>query len=477
MDKLKPVKGLYKLKKWVEDRGLKRAAVTNAPKENAELMISALGLSDFVILGSDCEHGKPFPDPYLNALELLKVSNDHTFIFELPGFLSSHAFEEDEEEDLPSSLFKEAVGGFPVEPVAPTEELETSIPTPNDKRHYILEDVDGELEMEDVSAHPKDGRPLVANGSNEFGSQQQGLQPSLLPLQLWASQQLHQSIDSIPSSSPKLTCQPPLPHKYCGTTSGNQLIDMATNTPHRAHTDAAVRSEMFPQQSPYFAPAGACKSSGDEAELEMEEEEQLLRSLGWKGKGLIQSAYDAESNGSPCMDNADDNFSGTNFGITTFRESFTHKLLKDGKKEGSLRFYKQKFSYIFCDMDDTLLNSQSQITSTTAKALREASSRGVRVVIATGKTRPAAISALKRVDLAGKDGIVSEFSPGVFLQVHIPLQGIRDKFLQAQEISDARVMWDQKTGSSRGFRFVSFRNQQAVDDPQNHTCYIEALHK
>ncbi|KAL6970817.1 ENHANCER OF AG-4 protein, partial [Sarracenia purpurea var. burkii] len=193
----------------------------------------------------------------------------------------------DEEEDLPSSLFKEAVGGFSVEPVAPTEELETSIPTPNDKRHYILEDVDGELEMKDVSAHPKDGRPLVANGSNEFGSQQQGsggilqivsnnsnespplpdsspplpldsppltpplpplpppppsppplpsspppppppppstavpsmphqsplllsgLQPSLLPLQLWASQQLHQSIDSISSSSPKLTCMLP----------------------------------------------------------------------------------------------------------------------------------------------------------------------------------------------------------------------------------------------------------------------------
>ena len=25
---------------------------------------------------------------------------------------------------------------------------------------------------------------------------------------------------------------------------------------------------------------------------------------------------------------------------------------------------------------------------------------------------------------------------------------------------DARVMWDQKTGRSRGFGFVSFRNQQ-----------------
>ncbi|KAL6985829.1 hypothetical protein U1Q18_019201 [Sarracenia purpurea var. burkii] len=84
-DKLKPIDGLHKVKKWVEDRGFKRAAVTNAPRENAELMISALGLSDFfdaVIIGSECEHVKPFPDPYLKALEVLKVSKDHTFVFE-----------------------------------------------------------------------------------------------------------------------------------------------------------------------------------------------------------------------------------------------------------------------------------------------------------------------------------------------------------------------------------------------------------
>lgn len=65
---------------------MKRAAVTNAPRLNAELMISILGLSDFfecVILGDDCERAKPFPDPYLKALEVLKVSKDHTFICEV----------------------------------------------------------------------------------------------------------------------------------------------------------------------------------------------------------------------------------------------------------------------------------------------------------------------------------------------------------------------------------------------------------
>ncbi|KAK2643840.1 hypothetical protein Ddye_019035 [Dipteronia dyeriana] len=58
----------------------------------------------------------------------------------------------------------------------------------------------------------------------------------------------------------------------------------------------------------------------------------------------------------------------------------------------------------------------SQITLTTTKALKEALSRGVKVVIATGKTRPAAVDILKMVDLAGRDGIISKSSPGVFLQ-------------------------------------------------------------
>ena len=88
-------------------------------------------------------------------------------------------------------------------------------------------------------------------------------------------------------------------------------------------------------------------------------------------------------------------------------------MFKDRKKEGSLRFYKPKFSYIFCDVDGettleipltiplvlspayhgsyltlgTMLNSKSQITATTAKALKEALSRGVKVVVATGKVR------------------------------------------------------------------------------------------
>lgn len=84
-EKLHAVSGLYKVTKWVKDRGLKRAAVTNAPRANAELVISILGLTDFfdaLIIGDECEHLKPHPDPYLKALEELKVSKDHTLVFE-----------------------------------------------------------------------------------------------------------------------------------------------------------------------------------------------------------------------------------------------------------------------------------------------------------------------------------------------------------------------------------------------------------
>lgn len=91
---LKPIDGLHKLRKWIEDRGLKRAAVTNAPRPNADLLISEVGLSDFfetAIIGSECERAKPFPEPYLKALEVLKVSKEHTIIFEV-RFLSSVFF-------------------------------------------------------------------------------------------------------------------------------------------------------------------------------------------------------------------------------------------------------------------------------------------------------------------------------------------------------------------------------------------------
>ncbi|KAJ0971630.1 hypothetical protein J5N97_019589 [Dioscorea zingiberensis] len=51
------------------------------------------------------------------------------------------------------------------------------------------------------------------------------------------------------------------------------------------------------------------------------------------------------------------------------------------RKLAASSFYKPKFSYIFCAMDGTLLNARSQISTENVEAI----SRGVNIVIVTGK--------------------------------------------------------------------------------------------
>ncbi|XP_065865324.1 ENHANCER OF AG-4 protein 2 isoform X2 [Euphorbia lathyris] len=85
--------------------------------------------------------------------------------FQLPGLLSSNVFEdEDEEDDFPNSSLKE-FGDFKSlsEPSSVLGLSEACGVTPSDKRNCILEDVDGELEMEDVSGHQNDEKPLCTS--------------------------------------------------------------------------------------------------------------------------------------------------------------------------------------------------------------------------------------------------------------------------------------------------------------------------
>lgn len=85
-EQLEPFKGLHKLCTWVEDHGLKRAAVTNAPRSNGELILSILNLSNLfetLVIGEECDRAKPFPDPYLSALKALELSNQQALVFEV----------------------------------------------------------------------------------------------------------------------------------------------------------------------------------------------------------------------------------------------------------------------------------------------------------------------------------------------------------------------------------------------------------
>ncbi|XP_042024873.1 ENHANCER OF AG-4 protein 2-like isoform X2 [Salvia splendens] len=130
--------------------------------------------------------------------------------FQLPGFLSSHLFEDDEEDNSPSMLYKEVLDTSLSEHNLANKDLENCTVTPSDRRHCILEDVDGELEMEDVSGHIKDDRILIANCTSIIAS----LEPNS-DVKLESASEMSELLPSpegsppLPPGSPPMT--PPLP--------------------------------------------------------------------------------------------------------------------------------------------------------------------------------------------------------------------------------------------------------------------------
>jgi len=60
-------------------------AVTNAPRLNAERMLSGLGIMErfkAVIIGDELPHGKPHPMPYLEGLRAVSAAPDRSIAFE-----------------------------------------------------------------------------------------------------------------------------------------------------------------------------------------------------------------------------------------------------------------------------------------------------------------------------------------------------------------------------------------------------------
>ena len=61
------------------------AVVTNAPRVNAEHMLDAIGLFErfgTIVVGEECERGKPHPAPYRAAMEALRVGPRDSVTFE-----------------------------------------------------------------------------------------------------------------------------------------------------------------------------------------------------------------------------------------------------------------------------------------------------------------------------------------------------------------------------------------------------------
>ena len=80
-----PMPGLRAVLDTAQAAGHALAVVTNANRNNATVMLAAIGESDrfeTIISGGECARAKPFPDPYLAAMAALKVRAQDSIAFE-----------------------------------------------------------------------------------------------------------------------------------------------------------------------------------------------------------------------------------------------------------------------------------------------------------------------------------------------------------------------------------------------------------
>jgi HAD superfamily hydrolase (TIGR01509 family) len=82
---LRPVRGLIRLLDGLGDRHIPAAVATSAPSENVAHTLGELGLAGRfagVALSDEVARGKPFPDVYLRAAEILGVAATACLAFE-----------------------------------------------------------------------------------------------------------------------------------------------------------------------------------------------------------------------------------------------------------------------------------------------------------------------------------------------------------------------------------------------------------
>jgi beta-phosphoglucomutase len=85
LDKIEIIENGKEFIKGICERGHKCCIVTNCNQRTAKEIVECIGIEeyiDFIISGDEVERGKPYPDPYLKAIERYNVDKSKCIIFE-----------------------------------------------------------------------------------------------------------------------------------------------------------------------------------------------------------------------------------------------------------------------------------------------------------------------------------------------------------------------------------------------------------
>jgi HAD superfamily hydrolase (TIGR01509 family) len=83
--RIQPLPGLMALLALADRANVPMVAVTNAPRLNAEMLLSGLGIADrfkVLVIGDELAHGKPHPMPYLEGLRAVGAAPEASVAFE-----------------------------------------------------------------------------------------------------------------------------------------------------------------------------------------------------------------------------------------------------------------------------------------------------------------------------------------------------------------------------------------------------------
>ena len=82
---IRPMPGLMALLARADSADIPMVAVTNAPRLNAEMLLSGLGIANrfkVLVIGDELAQGKPHPMPYLEGLRAVGAAADLSLAFE-----------------------------------------------------------------------------------------------------------------------------------------------------------------------------------------------------------------------------------------------------------------------------------------------------------------------------------------------------------------------------------------------------------
>jgi HAD superfamily hydrolase (TIGR01509 family) len=83
--RIQPLPGLMALLALADRANVPMVAVTNAPRLNAEMLLSGLGIAErfkVLVIGDELSRGKPHPMPYLEGLRAVGAASEASVAFE-----------------------------------------------------------------------------------------------------------------------------------------------------------------------------------------------------------------------------------------------------------------------------------------------------------------------------------------------------------------------------------------------------------